>query len=183
LRAALGCGPVSHLSRQHRLIKPTFTRARAPLLQRLLLRVPPLVYYGPVAELLRQRCVLKLTTIGRKSGRARTVCVSFMPHGAGFIAFSGWGISSSWYQNVLANPEVEIQVGPRRTRATAKLIAEPEQRRQLMLQMQQQSRRCGPPKPTRGILKALRLFDYEGEIRMAVAQGGDLPVVEITPHG
>ena len=31
-------------------------------------------------------------------------------------------------------------------------------------------------------LKTLRLFDYEGEIRLAVAQGGDLPVVEITPN-
>ncbi len=153
------------------------------MLQRLLLHMPRLVYRGPIAELLRQRCVMRLTTRGRRTGRLRTVCVSFMPQGAGFIAFSGWGIRSSWYQNVLANPEVEIQVGRRRMRATAKLIPDPEQRRLLMLQMQQRSTSCGPPKPTRAILKALRLFDYEGEIQMAVAQGGDLPVLQITPHG
>ena len=34
----------------------------------------------------------------------------------------------------------------------------------------------------RPVLKGLRIFDYEAEITMAVAQGGDLPVLEIVPH-
>lgn len=162
--------------------EPRFTREQAPALQRLLLRAPPLIYHGPIAEALRSRCVMLLTTVGRRSGQPRTVGISFMPSGNNFIVFSGWGIRSDWYKNVLANPEIQIQVGRRQLRATAKLVREPERRAQLMLQMQQRSSHCGPPGPVRPVLKALRLFDYEGEIRMAVAQGGDLPVLEVVPH-
>jgi hypothetical protein len=32
------------------------------------------------------------------------------------------------------------------------------------------------------VLKLARVFDYQGEIDMAVAAGGALPVVEIVPH-
>jgi len=163
--------------------KPRFTRQPAPPLQQLLLKAPRLVYRGPIAEALRQRCVMLLTTVGRKSGKGRTTGVSFMPLGDRLIVFSGWGTSSNWYRNVLANPEVEVQVGRRKVKATARLVSDPEQRRQLMLQMQRRSSQCGPPRPVRTILKALRLFDYEGEISLAVAQGGDLPVIEIVPHG
>jgi deazaflavin-dependent oxidoreductase (nitroreductase family) len=140
------------------------------------------MYRGPGAEALRGRCVMLLTTVGRRTHKLRTNAVSFMPSGNNFIVFSGWGIRSAWYRNVLANPEVQIQVGRRHARATATLVPEPERRAQLMLQMQQRSTLCGPPGLVRPVLKALRLFDYEGEIRMAVAQGGDLPVLEIVPH-
>jgi deazaflavin-dependent oxidoreductase (nitroreductase family) len=124
-----------------------------------------------------------LTTVGRKTGQRRTNGVSFMRDGDRLIVFSGWGVSSQWYQNVRANPEVEVQVGARKQRATARLVAGPEERKTLMLRMREQSVRSGPPRPVRPILKALRLFDYEAEIQLAVAQGGDLPVLEIVPHG
>ncbi len=162
--------------------EPRFARRRAPALQRALLKTPPLIYRGIVAEQLAKRCVMLVTTVGRRTGLPRTTGVSFMPHGSGFIVFSGWGTSSNWYRNVLANPAVEVQVGRRRMRCTARLIEQPERRRELMLQMRARSRSCGPPPFTRGILKALRLFDYEGELNMAVAQGGDLPVLELVPE-
>jgi deazaflavin-dependent oxidoreductase (nitroreductase family) len=162
--------------------EPRFERQRAPKLQQLLLKVPPLIYRGPIADLLKSRCVLVLTTRGRKTGQRRTTGVSFMPLNDRLVVFSGWGRMSNWYRNVLANPEVEVQVGRKRMRATARLVPDPERRRQLMLQMQQRSRSCGPPRPMRPLLKLLKVFDYEGEITLAVAQGGDLPVVEIVPH-
>jgi hypothetical protein len=34
----------------------------------------------------------------------------------------------------------------------------------------------------RPLLKLAGVFDYEGDIRMAVAAGAALPVVEIVPH-
>jgi deazaflavin-dependent oxidoreductase (nitroreductase family) len=163
--------------------EPRFERPPAPPLQRLLLKTTPWIYRGPLADLLQARCVMLLTTTGRKSGRPRTIGVSFMPLDNHLIAFSGWGRSSNWYRNVLANAEVEVQVGRRRMRATARLVPDAERRRQLMLRMQARSSGCGPPRLVRPALKALRLFDYEGEITLAVSQGGDLPVVEITPHG
>jgi deazaflavin-dependent oxidoreductase (nitroreductase family) len=148
-----------------------------------MLRVPRAVYVGPIADLLRSRCVMLLTTRGRRTGRARTTAVSFMPVGHRLVVFSGWGVSSSWYQNVRANPEVRIQVGRRRTRATARLVEDPQQRAELMRQMHARSSGCGPPQPVRPLLKLTRIFDYQGEIDMAVAAGGSLPVVEVTPSG
>ena len=51
-----------------------------------------------------------------------------------------------------------------------------------MQQMQARSAGCGPPKPIRLLLKLTGAFDYEGEIKMAVAAGGALPVIEIFPQ-
>jgi deazaflavin-dependent oxidoreductase (nitroreductase family) len=160
---------------------PSFTRRRASPWLRALLKVPPLIYYGPLAELMRARCVLVLTTRGRRSGVPRTGAVSFMPLEDHFVVFSGWGIGSNWYRNIRANPDVTIKVGRRRLRATARVVEDPERRRALMHQMQARSGGCGPPKPMRPLLKLTGVFDYQGEIDMAVRAGTTLPVVEIFP--
>jgi deazaflavin-dependent oxidoreductase (nitroreductase family) len=159
--------------------EPRFERKRAPTWQRALLRSTPYVYHGPFAELLRWRCVMLLTTVGRRTGKPRTTAVSFMPLADRLIVFSGWGIRSDWYRNVLANPAVQVRVGRRRFRALARLIAEPERRQELMHQMATRSGSCGPPVWTRPLVRVL--FDYDAEIRTAVAQGGDLPVLELVP--
>ncbi|MCA1644552.1 MAG: nitroreductase family deazaflavin-dependent oxidoreductase [Chloroflexi bacterium] len=162
--------------------EPTFTRPRASPLLRALLKIPSLVYRGPLADLMRSRCVLLLTTRGRRSGRPRTGAVSFMPLGEHFVVFSGWGVRSNWFRNVRANPDVMVTVGRRRMRATARLVEDPERRRELMRGMQARSSGCGPPQPLRPLLKLARMFDYQGEIDMAIAAGGSLPVVEIIPN-
>jgi len=162
--------------------EPNFRRNRAPALQRLLLKIPPLIYAGPVAELLKARCVMRLTTRGRKTGRARTIGISFMPHGENFIIFAGFrGVDANWYRNVRATPEVRIKVGRRETNATAHVVDDPEERRQLMLQMQRRSAHCGPPRSFRPLLRLAGLFDYDAEIAMAVNAGSALPVVEVVP--
>jgi len=149
---------------------------------RLMLSVPKVLYRGPLAELMRSRCILLLTTRGRKSGLPRTTPVSFMPRDGRLYVFSGWGVESGWYRNVRANGAVQVRVGRRRMNATARVVEDPEQRAALMRQMQGRSSACGPPRPMRPLLKMTRMFDYEGEISMAVAVGGTLPVVEITPN-
>jgi deazaflavin-dependent oxidoreductase (nitroreductase family) len=146
------------------------------------LKVPRLVYVGPIAELLRWRCVMLLTTRGRRSGLWRTNGVSFMPLGDHFVIFSGWGVASSWYRNIRANPSVRINVGGRKMSGTARLVEDPERRRQLMLQMAAYSSRCGPPMLLRPLVKLSGVFDYQAEIDKAVAAGGTLPVVEIIPN-
>ena len=105
-----------------------------------------------------------------------------MPVGDHFVVFSGWGVGSNWFRNIRVNPEVTVRVGRRSMRATARVVDDPERRRELMRQMQARSSRCGPPQPMRPLLKLTRLFDYQGEIDMAVAAGTTLPVVEIIPH-
>src|SRR5215469_16095651 len=103
-------------------MEPSFRRRRQSPLLRLLLKVPRLVYYGPIAELLRSRCVMLLTTRGRRTGLPRTNGVSFMPWDGHYVVFSGWGIDSNWYRNLLADPSVRIKVGRREMQATARLV-------------------------------------------------------------
>ncbi len=161
---------------------PTFVRKRPNRLLRIGFRVPVYLYWGPIAELLRSRCVLKLTTTGRKSGRPRTTCVSFMPDGDHYIVFSGFGVRSHWYQNILANPKVTVQVGRKRFSATARVVEDPARRKELMLRMRDRSQRCGPPVWLRPVLRAIRAFDYDQEIRLAVENAEILPVVELVPN-
>lgn len=161
--------------------EPTFVRDRPHPLQRLLFKLPPLLYHGPIAAFLASRCVLRLTTTGRTSGQPRTICVSFMPLDDHYVMFSGFGIQSNWYRNVRAHPEVTIQVGRRTMRATTTVVADPARRRELMLRMQEHSRHCGPPTWIRPVLRRTHLFDYDAEIQLAVDQAEALPVVELTP--
>ena len=122
-----------------------------------------------------------LTTRGRRTGLPRTNGISFMPLDDHFVVFSGWGTSSGWYRNVRKNASVQIRVGGRTMRATAKLVEDPARRIELMRMMAARSSHCGPPKPMRPLLKLTRMFDYQAEIDMALAAGGTLPVVEIVP--
>jgi len=162
--------------------EPSFKRRRASPWLRTLLKIPTLVYRGPLAELMRSRCVLLLTTRGRTTGRSRTGAVSFMPLDDHFVVFSGWGVGSNWFKNIRANPEVTVRVGRQQMRATARVVEDPERRRALMLQMQKRSTGCGPPRLIRPVLKLTHVFDYDREIEMAVAAGSTLPVVEIFPR-
>src|SRR5262249_34605727 len=150
---------------------------------RLLLGLTPHVYRGPLADLLRSRCVLVLTTHGRRTGLPRTTAISFMPgEGNSIVVFAGFrGTRANWYLNLRKNPHHVERIGRRRFEGTATLVADPQRRRALMLQMSARSRGCGPPRAVRPVLKGLRLFDYEGEIALATAAGETLPVVEITP--
>lgn len=163
--------------------EPSFRRQRPSGLLRFFLKQPQRLYHGPVAEFMRRRYVMLLTTTGRKSGLPRTNGVSFMPLDGSFIIFSGWGVNSNWYRNLRANPEVVIQVGQKRLRATARPIEDPVRRRELMLMMRRQSAHAGPPKFMRPMLRLTRLFDYDREIRMAVEHAEELPVIELVPHG
>lgn len=161
--------------------QPTFDRGRPNAIRKWFFKSPVSMYRGPIGEVMSKRCVMLLTTIGRKTGQPRTTGVSFMPVGDRYIIFAGWGIQSDWYKNLLANPEVTIQIGSKRIKATARPVEDRARRQDLMQQMRQRSGQCGPPEPVRGVLKRAGVFDYEGELDMAVAQEGQLPVVEITP--
>jgi deazaflavin-dependent oxidoreductase (nitroreductase family) len=104
-----------------------------------------------------------------------------MPAGDHFVIFSGWGVRSDWYRNLLARPDVTIRVGTRELPATAVPVADPARRQELMRQMRARAARCGPPQPARAILRRIGVFDYEAELDLALKQGGALPVVELIP--
>ena len=159
-----------------------FRREKAGALLRIGLKLPPHLYHGPIASLMSSRCVMVLTATGRKSGVPRTTGVSYMKLNGNYISFSGWGVSSNWYRNVVANPEVTLQVGRQRIHATAHPVTDPDRRISLMLRMREQSKHCGPPQFIRPLLRLSHAFDYENEINMAVDHAQELPIVEFIPH-
>lgn len=77
---------------------------------------------------------LLLHTVGAKTGKARTVALSYARDGENYLVVASKGgdpRAPGWYHNLKANPDVEINVGPRRFRVTARpvLPADPEYRR------------------------------------------------------
>jgi deazaflavin-dependent oxidoreductase (nitroreductase family) len=66
--------------------------------------------------------MLLLTTKGHKTGLPRTVPLPYFPHPEGFAvvaSFAGNPRNPTWYDNLVANPDVEVQVRARRFRAVA----------------------------------------------------------------
>ncbi len=66
----------------------------------------------------------RLTTVGRRSGRDRSVMVAYFEHERGLVtlAMNGWGAPEpAWWLNLQARPEavVDLGQGPRPVRARA----------------------------------------------------------------
>ena len=76
-------------------------------------------------------CLL-MTTIGCKSGKAYTHPLLYGQDGENFIIVGSKGGSDThpaWYHNLLANPEVELQVGAEVFKARATLVTGAERAR------------------------------------------------------
>ncbi len=78
-----------------------------------LFKLPIVFYRLHLGGLLGDR-VLLLTHIGRKTGQPHQTVVEVVQHdrvSETFYVASGWGEKSSWYKNIMAHPQVTIQVG------------------------------------------------------------------------
>lgn len=85
---------------------------------------------GPLPTLL-------LTTTGRKSGEPRALPLIYGPAGAGYVVIASKGGMPNhplWYENLVAKPECEVQVGTKKLRARAR-VAEGAERERLWKQM------------------------------------------------
>jgi deazaflavin-dependent oxidoreductase (nitroreductase family) len=66
---------------------------------------------------------LLLTTVGRKTGQPRTVPLPYFPHADGWAivaSFAGNAKNPAWYDNLVATPEVHLQIRRRRVQAIAR---------------------------------------------------------------
>jgi len=66
--------------------------------------------------------MLLLTTIGRKTGQARTVPLVYMRDGERFVVVgsqAGMSKDPQWMANAAANPNVEIEIGPEKLKMRA----------------------------------------------------------------
>ena len=81
---------------------------------------------GPLPTLL-------LTTKGRKTGAPRALPLIYGPAGDGYVVIASKGGMPKhplWYENLVANPECEVQVGAKHLAARAR-VAEGEERERL----------------------------------------------------
>ena len=81
---------------------------------------------GVVGGVFRDRPLLLLHTIGAKSGKARLHPLMYQGVEGGYAIFASKGgapTHPAWYHNVLANPEVEIEVGTERLPVRARMAA------------------------------------------------------------
>ncbi len=77
---------------------------------------------------------LLLTHTGRKPGRPHQTAVEVVEHdrvSGTFSVASGWGEKSGWYKNIMAHPQVTIQVGNQVSSAMAERVS-PEQGAQII---------------------------------------------------
>jgi len=83
-------------------------------------------------HLARRHPVLLLTTIGAKSGLARVTPLNYSVDGDRLVVIASKGGSPThpaWYLNLVANPDVTIEVGGEAFRARASTAQEPERTR------------------------------------------------------
>ena len=68
---------------------------------------------------------LLLRTVGAKTGKQRTSCLTYAEDGGSYLVVASMGgapVHPGWYHNLRADPAVEIQVGTHRQPATARVI-------------------------------------------------------------
>jgi deazaflavin-dependent oxidoreductase (nitroreductase family) len=85
--------------------------------------------------LLGKRFIL-LNHIGRKSGQVHQTVVEVVAHDPAsdtYYIVSGWGPKAQWYQNLLAHPLIDVQVGRRKVSVRAETLS-PEAGAQRLLE-------------------------------------------------
>lgn len=88
---------------------------------------------GPEHDL-GNRTVLLLTTTGAKSGREHTNPLTYLPDQGRFVVFASFQGSKQvpdWYANLVANPEVTVEVGDDTFKTRPKILKEGPERDRL----------------------------------------------------
>ena len=83
---------------------------------------------GPFAG----KTLLLVHTTGAKSGQKRINPVAYIPDGDRFVIIASKGgapTNPDWYYNIVANPQVEVEVGTEQFTARASIAADPERTR------------------------------------------------------
>ncbi len=74
--------------------------------------------------------VLYLTTVGRKTGEARTIEIWFVIYQRRIYLLAEHGAKAQWVRNIQANPEVTMQLEGHRFRARARILDDARDRQE-----------------------------------------------------
>jgi len=87
---------------------------------------------GKVGGMWEGRPLLLLTTTGAKSGQRRTSPTMYLPDGGRLLVFASKGgapTNPDWYHNLLAHPQVTVEVGSETYEANATVLTGEERDR------------------------------------------------------
>ncbi len=87
----------------------TMTYPAKGTVNRILFKTPLLWWRSGLGSLLG-RSMLVLTTWGRKSHQPRHTMLSYTPLSGHIYLGAGWGAHCDWYQNLVINPHVTLQI-------------------------------------------------------------------------
>lgn len=71
--------------------------------------------------------VMVLRTLGRRSGLLREAPLGYVIEAGAVWCVAGWGATTPWYRNLLADPEVEVILPTRRFRGVAIPVESPDE--------------------------------------------------------
>ncbi|NIJ12473.1 deazaflavin-dependent oxidoreductase (nitroreductase family) [Saccharomonospora amisosensis] len=141
-------------------------------------RFPIQLYRLRLGRLLGGRLLL-LHHIGRVSGKPRRIVLEVVEHGGdgSYVVVSGFGPKADWYRNVLANPDVTVQVGGRTVAATARPVPK-EEAAQIMVRYG-----SAHPRLARYLFPRLMGLEINGSESDFREAGRHLPFVRFVPRG
>jgi deazaflavin-dependent oxidoreductase (nitroreductase family) len=88
---------------------------------------------GRIGASIGGRPMLLLRTVGKRTGQERTSALLYVPHGDAYAVIASKGGDPKhpgWYHNLVAHPDVEVQVGRKRIPVRAR-VAEGDERAKL----------------------------------------------------
>ena len=127
-----------------------------------MIKKPPLLAYALGLDPIVGRLVLLLTTTGRKTGLSRITPLQYEEINGLYYVASATGTKADWYRNLVANPQVEVQVRRKRFKGNAETTTDPSRIADLLeYRLAQHPRMVGammkasglPSKPSRAQLE------------------------------
>lgn len=117
-----------------------------------LLRFPPRLLYAVGLGPIYGRIVLLLTTTGRKSGFPRVTPLQYEEVDGMIYVGAARGQKADWFRNIVANPNVEVQLKSRRFHGLGESITDPDRIADFL-----ELRLCRHPKMMGAMLRAAGL--------------------------
>lgn len=159
---------------------PKATRPAVSRLVRRLLEMPAYLYDAHAGWLLRRR-FLRLTHVGRRTGRRHRTMLEVIAENrrsGEVVVMAGLGRSAQWLRNVEAGNAVEVAIGRDRFRPRHRLLS-PEEASELLAEYERRNRWLTPI--LRRVLSRLAGWRYDGSAEARLRLVSQLPLVGLRP--
>ncbi len=145
-------------------------------LSRAFFRAPIYMYKAGLGWLMGTHFLL-LNHVGRKSGLPRQAVlevVTYQEERDSYVVTAGFGKKTDWYKNVLAHPEVSVQVGRRKIEATAEQLT-PEEAGKAFLEFVKNN-------PAEASMAKWIGYEVDGSDEDYLHAGSMMPMIAFRPH-